>query len=425
MAGSKASLRIGLLHYSCPPVVGGVEQVIGQHSVVLQRLGQEIYVLAGMGKAFPRGEKVLVEPLIGSRNGRVREANRLSRKGDHKLTHRLVQQILCILQDWSRELDVILAHNVLHMPFNLPLALAVTELAGQKAAPPVVSWAHDSPYFSASAPDYLFKPPWNCLRLRQPHVHYVTISHSRKLLYEKHLGDFSWTVVHNGIDPEGFFYLDPETVRLATELRLFERDLVVVQPARITPRKNQELAIAIVHGIKRMGSNVMFILPGAYDPHEPKATAYYRKLNRLIEKLGMEDSIAILAEYTFADGARLVPDRIFIRDLYLIADLLMMTSIDEGFGLPLLEAGMAKLPIACTNLPIFKEICTDVCFIRAEDPPLYSAGRIMEHLARTGPHRMFRNVMRNYVWDAICQTELLPFLRKIAAPPKRLPRPAP
>ncbi len=415
MHRAKGHLKIGMLHYSCPPVVGGVEQIIEQHTTILHRLGQEVHVLAGMGEPYGEDIRVRLEALVGSRDDRIRKANRLSKKGGESLLRSLSREILELLCDWGRGLDVILAHNVLHMPYNLPLTRAVIDLASRKDAPPVVSWVHDSPYTRSSPPDYLSEPPWDCLRRRQPGVRYVTISETRKALFEQYLGDFDWTVIHNGIDPDGFFYLAPKTVRLAKELRLFKRDLVVVQPARITPRKNQELAVSIIHGLKAMGRDALFIIPGAYDPHEPKATAYYHKLMGLVRELDLEDNVAILAEYTFSNGERLVVDRIFIRDLYLVADLLLMTSIDEGFGLPLLEAGMAKLPVACTDLPIFREVATDVCFIRHEDPPLFSAGRIMEYLSRTQPHRMFRNVMENYIWDTICDQELLPFLNRIVA----------
>lgn len=406
-------IRAALLHYSCPPVVGGVEEIVRQHAEVLHRLGQSVQVWAGMGEVYTDEFPVRLDPRLGSRHPQVQEAHRRSLAGDHALTRRLTEEILALLRDWGRQVDVILAHNVLQMPFNLPLALALRRLAGEEGAPQVVSWAHDSPYFRRRVAPHLFQPPWSCLARGHRRIHYVTISHSRRELFERHLGDFGWNVVHNGIDPVSFFYLDPKTVRLAEELRLFDRELVVVQPARVTPRKNQELAIRIVHGLKQLGRDVLFILTGAYDPHFPEAVAYYRHLRGLIEELGLQDNVAILAEYTFADGTRLELDRVFMRDLYLVADLLLMTSTDEGFGLPLLEAGMIKLPIACTNLPIFHEVSDGVCFIEAHDPPLFSAGRIVEYLSRTGPHQMFRHTMSRFTWSRICERELIPFLQSI------------
>ncbi len=406
-------LRIALLHYSCPPVVGGVEEIVKQHAAILHRLGQPVEVWAGMGKAYSGQIRVRLDPCLGSQAEHIREANACSEAGDHRLTRELTGRILALLRQWSLGVDVVLAHNVLHMPFNLPLTLALRRLAAENRNPRVVSWAHDSPYFQRQPPRHLLCHPWSVLRQFHPKIHYVTISHSRRVLFEEYLGDFGWTVVHNGIDPEGFFYFDPVTVRLAEDLRLFDRDLVVVQPARVTPRKNQELAVRIVDGLKRLGHDVLFILTGAYDPHFPAAAAYYRRLRDLVDKLDLAYNVAFLAEHVFENGEKLVLDRVLIRDLYLVADLLLMTSTDEGFGLPLLEAGMVKLPIACTSIPIFRELGKGVCFIKAEDPPLFSAGRIMEYLTQIGPHQMYRQVMRQYLWKAVCERELLPFLRRL------------
>jgi glycosyltransferase involved in cell wall biosynthesis len=98
-----------------------------------------------------------------------------------------------------------------------------------------------------------------------------------------------------------------------------------------------------------------------------------------------------------------------------MADLLLMTSKDEGFGLPLLEAGLTKLPIACSDIGPFQEVGEGVCYFGLEEPPLSIAGRIVEYLARTETHQMFRNVMRKYVWDVVCKKDALPFLQQITA----------
>ncbi|MBW1862675.1 MAG: glycosyltransferase family 4 protein [Deltaproteobacteria bacterium] len=410
-------LCIGILHYSCPPVVGGVEEVLSQHALILHRLGQSISILAGMGEVYTDLFPVRIEPLLGSKNVSMNKAHEQSRNGDHKLLKRLTNRVYQTLQDWAQDLDVILAHNVLHMPFNLPLSLALRRLAASGNGPVVVSWAHDSPYLGPNYPEYLNDHPWNVLCRPHPNIHYVTISESRRRLFAGLCGEVPWKLIHNGIDPKSFFYLDSKSVKLAEELSLFSRDLVLVQPSRITPRKNMELSIHIARGIKILGYNILFIMTGAYDPHEARAVSYYRRLRYWIKELGMQDNIAVLAEYRFSDRKKLVPDRIFIRDLYLMADMLLMTSKDEGFGLPLLEAGMIKLPIACTEIPPFLEVGKDVCFFNLDEPPLSIAGRIVEYLEGTNTHKMFRNVMQKYVLDVICRKEIIPFLRDITAQP--------
>ena len=414
-------LRIGILHYSCPPVIGGVEEILSQQASVFQRMGHSVSILAGMGEVYTEDFPVRIEPVLGSKNTRIIKVQEECKKGHQGSLEWPTNRIHKILKDWSQGLDVIIAHNVLHMPFNLPLTLSLRRLADSEDGPVVVSWAHDSPYFQTSPPKYLNGPPWLVLQHPHPNIHYVTISESRKRLFEKYYGGTHWKVLHNGIDPVRFFYLDTNSVRLAEELDMFSRDLVVVQPSRVTPRKNLELSVHIVRGIKLMGHNVLFVLTGAYDPHEGRAVAYYRRLRYWINELGLQDNIAVLAEYRFRDGKKLVPDRVFIRDLYLMADLLLMTSKDEGFGLPLLEAGMIKLPVACSEIPAFKEVGEGVCFFRLDEPPLSIAGRIMEYLARSNTHKMFRNVMRGYVWNVLCTKDVLPFLREIASQSNKTP----
>ncbi len=414
MQKEQAPLKIGLLHYSCPPVVGGVEEVLRQHARLLHRAGHRVQVLVGMGEPYTTEFEVRFIPLLGSQNQRVKQANTRSARGDHRLTNELSEEIEKLLLPWSREQDVIVAHNVLHMPFNLALTLALNRLAARPDTPPLVSWAHDSPYFRDSCPHYLASPPWDALGRPQPGVHYVTISHSRRRLFEEHLGDFPWRVIKNGVDQVEFFNLDPRSARLMEELELLSRDLVLVMPARITPRKNLELAIHVVHAIKKQGHNVLFLLTGAYDPHEPHVPTYYRRLKYWIDELELNPNIAILAEYTFADGTRLVPDMVLIRDLYLVADMLLMTSRDEGFCLPILEAGLVKLPIACPGIPPFTELGRGLCFFDLDDPPPLTAKRILDYLEQTSTHRMFREVMRNYSWEVICRREIEPFLQELA-----------
>jgi glycosyltransferase involved in cell wall biosynthesis len=370
--------------------VGGVEEILSQHATILHRLGQHISVLVGMGEVFTESFPVRIEPLLGSQDESITKAHERCANGDYKPLKRLTNRIYDILTDWAQNLDVVLAHNVLHMPFNLPFTLALRRLAASSGGPVIVSWAHDSPYFEPAPPEYLKEHPWNVLHRTHPAIHYVTISESRKLRFQELCADVLWKVIPNGIDPAGFFYLDEKSRRLAEELD--------------TPRKNLELSIHIIRGIKILGYNVLFIMTGAYDPHENRAVSYYRRLRYWINELGMQNNTAISAEYRFRDGKKLVPDRIFIRDLYLMADLLLMTSKDEGFGLPLLEAGMIKLPIACAEIPPFLEVGREVCFFPLDEPPLTIAGRIMEYLSRTTTHKMYRNVMGKYVLDVVCKS---------------------
>ena len=45
-------MRIALLHYSSPPIVGGVESVLAHHARLLANDGHEVTILAGRGENY-------------------------------------------------------------------------------------------------------------------------------------------------------------------------------------------------------------------------------------------------------------------------------------------------------------------------------------------------------------------------------------
>ncbi len=71
-----APLRIGLLHYSCPPLVGGVEEILSQQASIFHRMGHSISVLAGMGEVYTKDFSVRIEPVLGSKNASIMKAHK-------------------------------------------------------------------------------------------------------------------------------------------------------------------------------------------------------------------------------------------------------------------------------------------------------------------------------------------------------------
>ncbi len=59
----------------------------------------------------------------------------------------------------------------------------------------------------------------------------------------------------------------------------------------------------------------------------------------------------------------------FLEKVYAAADGLLAASLDEGFGLPLIEAAQKRLPILARDIPVFREVAADhACFYRADNP---------------------------------------------------------
>ena len=64
-------MKIAILHYASPPVVGGVESTIAYHARGLANLGHAVLVLSGDGAVFDLRIETQVHPLLGSRDARI------------------------------------------------------------------------------------------------------------------------------------------------------------------------------------------------------------------------------------------------------------------------------------------------------------------------------------------------------------------
>jgi glycosyltransferase involved in cell wall biosynthesis len=406
-------LNIALLHYTVPPVVGGVEEIVKDQALLFKRNFINVKVFAGAGSFFDPSIPVEINPLLGSSVSEIETVHDELKRGDKSSLRVMKKKILEYLRSALEGFDILIAHNVLTMRYNLPLTFAVHDLASSGEVK-VISWNHDSLYFYDSDPFY-HKPPFNILKRYNPHIQYVAISSSRKKQFQKIYRDnCKITVIPNGIDPISFFMLNPTTVRIIQEERLLEADFIMVQPSRLHPRKNIELSLRVTRALVDLGVDALFLLTGSLDPHEKTTRRYYRKLQNLKNKLGLESNAVFLTEYTLPSGEQTYTSQALIRDLYLLSDVLFMPSLQEGFGLPMLEAGMVKLPVVCSDIPPFREIGRDnVMYFALDDAPADIAGKIMEFISRSPVRNHFRNVIKNYSWDNIFKASLLPFLQRV------------
>jgi glycosyltransferase involved in cell wall biosynthesis len=98
---------------------------------------------------------------------------------------------------------------------------------------------------------------------------------------------------------------------------------------------------------------------------------------------GFAEDVDYHAEVRRAAAASAVADRIrfvdYERDLapgdiYAAADVLLFPSQYEGFGLPVLEAQVAGVPVVCADIPVFREVAGDgAVFVPADDADAVAA----------------------------------------------------
>jgi glycosyltransferase involved in cell wall biosynthesis len=103
-----------------------------------------------------------------------------------------------------------------------------------------------------------------------------------------------------------------------------------------------------------------------------------------------------------------------VADLYRVADGLLFPSRDEGFGLPLLEAGLARLPVFCSDLPSFRETGgADVTRFPVEARPDEVARVLLEFFNRDSVFQLHSRVRREYSWSQLLRRRFLPLLEEV------------
>src|SRR5260221_6569958 len=122
-------MNIALLHYSAPPVVGGVEAVMGHQARLMARAGHSVTLVAGRGGAADGLALFAALPLLDSRHPRVLaaklelDAGRVTPNFD-ALSVEIETGLLTVLAG----MDVVLAHNVCSLHKNLALTAALHRL---------------------------------------------------------------------------------------------------------------------------------------------------------------------------------------------------------------------------------------------------------------------------------------------------------
>ncbi len=420
MAGSHR-LRIALLHYTSPPVVGGVETVLARHAQLLAREEFEVHVLTGRGGAMGAGVHLRRDALLDSRHPRVLAVTRELERG--RVTPEfaaLTARIQAGLEHALAGVDVCVVHNALTLHKNLALTAALHQIAARRCLPRFVAWCHDLAWTSPQYRAHLHPgAPWKLLRTPLCGGTYVTVSRDRQRDLSAGLGlpRTAVEVIPNGIDPGTFLRLTPVGRWLADTLRLWEQQIVLLLPARITRRKQIEYALAVVAEIVRRELTVRLLVTGPLGAHNPRNREYLEELRTLRRELGLDDHVVFCAELPGPRGRRLTLSDGAMADLYLLADALLLPSRDEGFGLPLLEAGLSRLPAFTTDLATLRAIGDGAIHTFAlGEPPAWVAAKIIRTLMEEHSYRLRRRVLASYTWEVIMRERIVPLLTRVTAP---------
>ena len=409
---------IALLHYSAPPVIGGVENVILAHVRLFVESGYATTVITGKGarEAFPPGTDLVLIPELDSQHPRILEISQALNLGNippgfEEMTTHLVDRLASVL----KSIDFLIVHNVFTKHFNLPLTAALFRMLDAGMIRHCAAWCHDMSWTSPRSRSKMHEGyPWEFLRTQRPEITYVTVSNGR----QQELADLfgcrpqEIRVIYNGVDPAELLALSEEGLALIDRLGMWNSDINLLMPVRVTQAKNIELAIHVAAALKEKGINPNIVVTGPPDPHDPMNMEYFQSLLELRDLLGVDRQVHFVYQSGPNPGDPLIVDMPIVAELFRVSDALFMPSRREGFGMPILEAGLIGIPVFSTDhVPAANEIGgQDVIQFSAEADPGQVAGLILEAIGKSPMLQLRRRVRQSLTWRSIFNWQILPLV---------------
>ena len=322
---------------------------------VLERKGYECYFFAGELDTPP--EKSMLapmahfdEPEIEKIQGECFGVTARGRSVSSRIQE-IKDQLKSKLYDFCGQFDIdlIIPENALAIPMNIPLAMAITELVAETGIPTIAhhhdfSWERNR-FLINGVRDilhYAFPPVLNSIR----HV-VINSEASRQLSYRRGISN---VIIPNVFDFDSPASESTNGLKLRQELGLSEKDLFVLQPTRVVPRKWIERAVELVN-LLEIENPRLIVSHGSGD----EGDQYAKRILEYAQRLGVE-VVYIGDKIGSSRCFRAASDKAFtIDDVYQAADLVTYPSGYEGFGNAFLEAIYFRKPIVVNRYSIYIE----------------------------------------------------------------------
>jgi glycosyltransferase involved in cell wall biosynthesis len=170
------------------------------------------------------------------------------------------------------------------------------------------------------------------------------------------------TLVPNGVDVRQFSAVTAAAVT-AARLRYQLPDQFILTVGARRPHKNHEILVRALAGLP---AHMSLVIVGCFDLSFPDP------LPRLIAELGLESRVILLPEVT--DD--------WLPAVYRAASVFAFPSIAEGYGLPVLEAMAAGLPVVASDIPAVAEVAGSAAILvgpRDEDGWTAAIRKVLAH----------------------------------------------
>jgi glycosyltransferase involved in cell wall biosynthesis len=198
-------------------------------------------------------------------------------------------------------------------------------------------------------------------------------------------------VIYNGIDCKKFIRLDLVSTEVE-KIKKHNNQKILLTVGALEERKGIQKVIEALPVLKRQGINFRYIILGEGD--------YKYYLEKRIQELCLSENVVLLGAHS-----DLLP-------YYNLADVFLLLSYGEAFGLVLIEAMACELPVIVSQQPPFDEIINDSCGIMVnENNPEEVSQAILkllenDNLRKEMGKKAREYILKNFSWDIIANKYL-------------------
>jgi glycosyltransferase involved in cell wall biosynthesis len=156
--------------------------------------------------------------------------------------------------------------------------------------------------------------------------------------------------IPHGTEPEKFCKLPEEERNKLKEKFGLKDKFVIGVVARNQPRKNLDRTIKAMAMIKSKIPNAMLFLH--LDPNDPAGQMFH--IPSLIQKYNLENRVVFSGMQAHKGFGW---DK--MNEVYNVMDVFLLTTSGEGFGIPIIEAMSAEVPVLATDYTTTQELVKD------------------------------------------------------------------
>ncbi len=165
-------------------------------------------------------------------------------------------------------------------------------------------------------------------------------------------------VTYLAVDRNAFFPREVKEVE-AVRKKYGLPERFILYAAASLPHKNHARLFEALRILKERGYRTGLVLTGARDKgHDAIA--------EMIEKTGLQTDVVFTGWLPFED----------IAPIYCASDALVFPSLNEGFGMPVIEAMACGVPVVCSNIEPLPEVAGDAAYFFDPHDPVSIAGGI-------------------------------------------------